>query len=116
MSMMVSFRKRLSLALFVGAILTTSTGAASGPQPLRPIAAIEIPGITGDFDHFAADEAGNRLFLAGEDHKTLEVFDLKSGRHLKTVNGFGAPHAIFYLPKKNQLIVTDGDAGVVRFL
>ena len=36
-----------------------------------------LPGFTGDFDHFAVDEIGGRLFLAGEDHKTVEVFDLR---------------------------------------
>lgn len=89
---------------------------AADPQPLRRIAAIDVPGVTGDFDHFAADQKGGRLFLAGEDHKTLEVFDLKTGHHLKTIEGFGAPHAIFYIPDNNRIIVTDGDAGVVRFL
>jgi len=40
------------------------------------------------------------------------VFDLKTGRHLKSVTGFGAPDAIFYLPKTNEIIVTDGEAGM----
>lgn len=107
--------------LFATAIILLLAGAAyprraAAPEPLRRVAAIDIPGITGDFDHLAADEKGGRLFVAGEDHKTLEVFDLKTGRHLKSVTGFGAPHAIFYLPKTNEIIVTDGEAGMVRFL
>ena len=111
------FLRRILLG---GSFLTLVSAAysyrAGDPQPLRRIAAIDVPGVTGDFDHFAADEKGGRLFLAGEDHKTLEVFDLKTGRHLKTVTGFGAPHAIFYMRENNQIIVTDGDAGAVRFL
>jgi hypothetical protein len=35
-----------------------------------------MPGFTGDFDHFGLDLRGNRLFLAAEEHKPVEVFDL----------------------------------------
>jgi len=83
---------------------------------LRLITSTPLPGITGDFDHFAVDEAGHRLFLAGEDHKTLEVFDLSTNRHIKSVKGFGTPHSIFFLPESNRILVTDGDSGVVQIL
>jgi len=46
--------------------------------PLKLIATTPMPGFTGDFDHFGLDLKGNRLFLAAEIHKTVEVFD--SGR------------------------------------
>jgi hypothetical protein len=114
---LTGFLRRILLGgIFLALASAGYSRRAADRQPLRRIAAIDIPGVTGDFDHFAADEKGGRLFLAGEDHKTLEVFDLKTGRHLKTVPGFGAPHAIFYTPEDNQIIVTDGEAGVVRFL
>ena len=50
---------------------------AQPPQvaPLRLETSIPMPGIKGDFDHFGADVEGNRLFLAAEEHKTVEVFD-----------------------------------------
>jgi DNA-binding beta-propeller fold protein YncE len=89
---------------------------AKHPVPLHRITAISVPGISGDFDHFAADEKGSRLFLAGEDHQTLEIFDLKSGRHLKSVTGFGTPHSVFYLPENNRILVTDSDPGVLHIL
>ena len=77
--------------------------------PLKLIETTPLPGFSGDFDHFAADLKGNRLFLAAEDHKTVEVFDLKSGKSIHSITGFGQPHAIVYLPDVNKLIVTDGD-------
>ncbi len=85
-------------------------------MPLRPIASVPLPGITGDFDHFAVDEKGGRLFLAGEDHKSLEVFDLKTGRHIKSIPGFGVPHSVFYMPETNRILVTDGDAAALQIL
>jgi DNA-binding beta-propeller fold protein YncE len=84
--------------------------------PLRLEGTIPLPGFTGDFDHFAVDEKGGRLFLAGEDHKTVEVFDLKTGRRLKSITGFGTPHSIIYLPENDHVLVTDGDKGMLQIL
>jgi len=67
-----------------------------------------LPGFSGDFDHFALDLKGKRLFLTAEDHKTVDVFDLE-GKHLQSITGFGQPHAALFLSDSNKLIVTDGD-------
>ncbi len=75
-----------------------------------------MPKFEGDFDHFAADVKGNRLFLAGEEKGTLEVFDLKSGKHLKTVEGLEEPHAIFFMPDHNRIIVTNSGDGMTKVL
>lgn len=81
--------------------------------PLRQVGSVPLPGISGDFDHFALDKKGGRLFLAGEDHKTLEVFDVKTGNHIKSLAGFGTPHSIFYQPESDRILVTDSDEGLV---
>ncbi|MGB7845349.1 MAG: hypothetical protein WBL63_07020 [Candidatus Acidiferrum sp.] len=86
------------------------------PAPLTLTHTVELPGITGDFDHFAIDLKGERLFLAGEDHKTLEIIDLKAGKHLRSLSGFGTPHSILYLPEKDEIYVTDGDDGAITIL
>lgn len=96
------------LAAVIGAAVIGAAGAADGNAALVLQGRTELPGYSGDFDHFAADVPGNRLFLAAEDHGTLEVFDLASGKHLKTVGGFETPHSIFMVPQKHQILVTDG--------
>jgi len=75
---------------------------------MKLVATTPLPGFTGDFDHFAVDLKGKRLFLAAEDHQTVEVFDL-DGKRITSITGFGQPHAILYMPEVNKLIVTDGD-------
>lgn len=70
-------------------------------------ATIPIPNVKGAFDHFAADVKGNRLFLAAEDHKSVEVFDLATARHLRSITGFDTPHSILYVPANDTLLVTD---------
>ena len=78
----------------------------AGPEaPLRLIGETPLAGYTGDFDHLAVDAPDGRLFVAAEDHGSLEVFDLASGVHLQTLAGFRAPHSLIYLPDTHELVV-----------
>ncbi len=85
-----------------------SRAHAQESSPMKLIATTPLPGFTGDFDHFAVDLKGKRLFLTAEDHKTVEVFDL-DGKRIKSIEGFGQPHAIHFMTDVNKFIVTDGD-------
>jgi DNA-binding beta-propeller fold protein YncE len=107
-------KKSLSMSL----MLFATFGVAQDKQPLKLAATIPLPGFSGDFDHFAVDLKGNRLFLAAEDHKTVEVFDLKTGKPIHSIAGFRAPHALLYLPESDKFIVTDGedDFGMVALV
>ncbi len=77
--------------------------------PLKLVVTTPMPGFTGDFDHFGLDLKGNRLFLAAEDQKTIEVFDLRTGKRIHSIEGFGHPLTMVYLPESNRLLVTNGD-------
>jgi DNA-binding beta-propeller fold protein YncE len=105
--------------LVIGGLLLLGLNIRLGAQeklPLKLVATTPLPGFSGDFDHFGLDLKGKRLFLAAEDHKTVEVFDL-DGKRLTSITGFGQPHAILYLPEVNKLIVTDGDGfGMVELV
>src|ERR1700757_3402949 len=103
-------------ALFALVFLWAACAAASDSAPLRLVNSVDLPKYSGDFDHFAADISGNRLFLAAEDHGTLEVFDLKSPNWLKTVKGFDTPHSSLYLPATQKLFVTDGGDSMSKVL
>jgi DNA-binding beta-propeller fold protein YncE len=88
--------------------LCALTLKAQDKLPLKLIATTPMPGFTGDFDHFGLDLKGNRLFLASEDQKTVEVFDLRTGERIHSIKGFGQPLTMTYLPESNRLIVADG--------
>jgi len=106
----------MAATLAGGAARAEGAPAAAADAPLKLVGHADLPGYTGDFDHFAYDAKGNRLFLAAEDHGTLEVFDLHSGEHLKTIKGFDTPHSIFYVPAKNRLLVTDSGESMTKVL
>src|SRR5690348_10697172 len=84
--------------IVLGVVFGVVVVMANERSPLKLVNSVDLPQYSGDFDHFAADVNGNRLFLAAEDHGTLEVFDLKSTKWLQTVKGFDVPHSILYFP------------------
>jgi hypothetical protein len=83
---------------------------------LKLIAKTTLPGFTGDFDHFGLDLKGNLLFLAAEEHKTVEVFDLRTGERIPSMEDSGQPLMMVYLPESNRLAVTDGGNSAVRLV
>jgi YVTN family beta-propeller protein len=109
--------RRLMLAIFslVLAVLAVSSNAQE-KFPLKLVATTPMPGFTGDFDHFGVDLKGNRLFLAAEDQKTVEVFDLRTGEWIHSIKGFGHPLTMAYLAESDRLIVTNGDTDDVAFV
>jgi DNA-binding beta-propeller fold protein YncE len=100
----------MMLALCLGVV------NAQEKPPLKLIKTTPMPGFTGDFDHFGADVKGNRLFLAAEEHKTVEVFDLRTGERIHSIEGFGKPLMMAYLPESNHLVVTDGGDSEVHLV
>jgi DNA-binding beta-propeller fold protein YncE len=84
--------------------------------PLRLVATTPMPGFTGDFDHFGLDLKGNRLFLAAEDQKTVEVFNLQTGERVHSIKGFEHPLTMAYLTESDRLIVTNGDTDDVALV
>ncbi len=92
------------------------SGVPAPESPLTITGHVDLPGYEGDFDHFAADVAGNRLFLAAEDHGTLEVFSLDKLERKATVKGpIETPHSILYMPDVHKLLVTDGGKSMSHY-
>ena len=104
-----------ALATAHGAHAQSTAARTAAPRPgaalpLKLVQTIPLPGYSGDFDHFAVDTDRGRLLLAAEDHGTLEVFDLKTFKHLQTVKGnIATPHSILVRPGAKTIIVTDSD-------
>src|SRR5258707_5967278 len=97
-------------------ILCAPAVKAQEKLPLKLITPSRMPGFTGDYDHFGLDLKGSRLFLAAEEHKTVEVFDLQTGERIHSIEGFGQPLMMVYLPESNHLVVTDGGDSAVQLV
>jgi DNA-binding beta-propeller fold protein YncE len=102
---MLTHKRFLAFAAASVALLPSSASLAQSSVKL--IHSVDLPGYSGDFDHFAVDYERNRLLLAAEDHGTLEVFDLKTYVHRRTVAGFGNPHSILVRHGIPTVFITD---------
>jgi DNA-binding beta-propeller fold protein YncE len=90
----------------------TKTAAKS---PLKLLSSILLPALKeGDFDHFAIDLEGHRLFLTAEENGKLLVFDTNSNKLVHVIEDLKAPHAVLYRKEFNKLLVVDGDESAVN--
>ena len=72
--------------------------------PLKLMQSIPLPALkAGDFDHFAPDVEGHRLFLTAEENGKLLVFDTNSNKLIHTIEELKAPHAVLYLKELNKI-------------
>ena len=100
----------LALLLLLGVTAKAQEGA-----PLKLAHTIPLPGLKdGDFDHFAPDVDGHRLFLTGEENDKVLVFDTSTNKLIHTIEESKAPHAILYRSDLKKLFVVEGDASAVK--
>jgi YVTN family beta-propeller protein len=96
-------------------LLLPTNSRAQTKEPLKLLAAISLPGLKdGDFDHFAPDIDGHRLFLTDEENDKVDVLDTTSNKRIHTIDGTKAPHAILYRKDLNKLFIVEGDASAVK--
>jgi DNA-binding beta-propeller fold protein YncE len=107
-------RRFLILLTVLGSSLAPIT-KAQVEEPLKLIQNIPMPNFgDGDFDHFAVDLKGHRLFLAAEDNSAVAVLDLNSNTLIHTITDLKAPHSMVYRSDVNKLFVVDGDAAEIK--
>jgi DNA-binding beta-propeller fold protein YncE len=82
--------------------------------PLTLQRTIALPGVTGKFDHFAYDSAGNRLFAAAAGNHSVEVIDLGSGKVVESLTGLGKPHGLAWIGETRRLFASDGVQGDLK--
>jgi DNA-binding beta-propeller fold protein YncE len=88
---------------------------AQEKAPLRLVQTITVPGVR-KWDHFGVDLKGNRLFVASEEEPAVEVFDLRTNRHLQSLSEFKEPHNVLPFPELKKIFVVDGEASEVKIL
>ena len=102
----------------VAVILCCVLLSASKPQHSDPLAIVDrivLPSLRdGDFDHFAVDLPGHRLFLAAEANGVVEVFDARRNKLTGSIQGLTAPHAVLFREDIRRLYVVDGDEPGVK--
>src|SRR2546427_10498268 len=107
--------KRMQVAVMALSVALAVNSKAQDHAPLKLVATIPLPGLKdGDFDHFAPDVDGHRLFLTAEENGKVQVLDTNTNKLIHTIEDVKAPHAILYLQDLKKLFIVEGDASAVR--
>src|SRR5438105_4896399 len=108
----------LAIFLTLCAAFVSRAPSQSLPMPtmsglLRLVQTSPLP-TEGYMDHLAVDVKGQRLFISGENNKSLIVVDLKTGNVVHETKGLGGnPRKPFYVPETNEIWTDLGDNTVV---
>jgi DNA-binding beta-propeller fold protein YncE len=100
-------------------VLTLACAGNSPAQekpPLRLVQTVPVPGVVRKWDHFGVDLKGNRLFVTSEEDPAVEVFDLKTTKHITSLTDFKEPHNVLAFPELKKIFVVDGGASEIKIL
>lgn len=97
------------------ALACVAPSIAQDKAPLTLVKTIDVPG-TRKWDHFGVDLKGNRLFVTSEEEPAVEVFDLKTNEHLRSLTDFKEPHNVLPFPELKKIFVVDGEASEIKIL
>ncbi len=84
-------------------------------DPLVLVKTIVLPGVNGRIDHLAVDLQNGRLFVAALGNNTLEVVDLRTGTHARSVKGLHEPQGIA-LPPDGKIVAVANAGGDLQLL
>jgi DNA-binding beta-propeller fold protein YncE len=103
--------------LFIFALVFACAAPSSAQEkaPLRLVQTIDVPGVR-KWDHFGVDLKGNRLFVASEEEPAVEVFDLRTNKHLQSLTEFKEPHNVVPFPDLKKIYIVDGEASEIKIL
>lgn len=98
------------------AALIAPLALATQSAPLVFVNAIELPGVEGRIDHLAVDQQSERLFVAALGNNSVEIADLRTTAHLRSLKGFREPQGILVIPNPSTIVVANGQGASVQFL
>src|SRR5438105_14846759 len=105
-----------ALLVIAGTLAIGCIQAALSQTPLALVGTIDLPAVEGRIDHLAYDTDAQRLYVAALGNNTVEVIDLKSSSHVKSVPGFREPQGIAVIPDAKLVAIANGQGDGVQFI
>ncbi len=94
--------------------IRTGEPEVSADQLAKNLTTTRMPGVQNHFDHLTPDLKNSRIFVVPEDNKSIEVYDIRSGKFVHSIKGIGVGHSVLYRPDIDRIFVTDGSEGALR--
>ena len=86
----------------------------SADQLAKNLTTTRMVGVPNHFDHLTPDLKHNRLFIVPEDNKSVEVYNIRTGKFIHSIKGIGVGHSVVYRADIDRIFVTDGSDGDVK--
>ena len=106
---------RGGIVLLVLGTMTIQVGA-SHDEPLTLVRSIELPHVEGRIDHLAFDAATERLYVAALGNNTVEVLDVRTDVHVRSLPGFREPQGIAVATNTRAVAVANGQGEGLQLL
>jgi DNA-binding beta-propeller fold protein YncE len=103
-----------SLSIFAFLICSVSGFCADSPAPLKLLATIPLPGITGRIDHLTIDLQHEIAFVSALGANTIVAVDIRHGKVIGSIAGLDEPQGLLYVPENGRLYIANGGDGSVR--
>jgi DNA-binding beta-propeller fold protein YncE len=97
--------------IFLMGMAMTRNLEAEEAGPLRLIQTIPLRNVEGRIDHMAVDLKGERLFIAALGNNTVEIVDLRAGKHTGTIGGLHEPQGVGFVAEFNKIFVANAQSG-----
>jgi DNA-binding beta-propeller fold protein YncE len=94
--------------------ITSGEPEVSKDQLAKNLTTTRMVGVQNHFDHLTPDLKNNRLFVVPEDNKTIEVYDIRTGKFIHSIKGIGVGHSVMYRADIDRIFVTDGSDGDLK--
>jgi DNA-binding beta-propeller fold protein YncE len=86
----------------------------SADQLAKNLTTTRMVGVQNHFDHLTPDLKNNRLFVVPEDNKSIEVYNIRTGKFVHSIKGIGVGHSVLYRSDIDKIFVTDGSDGDLK--
>ncbi len=103
--------KRRWNIFLIGLTAVAIKAQAGEPTRLRLVQTIPLPNVEGRIDHMAVDLRGQRLFVAVLGNNTMEVLDLRAGKHIRSIAGLHEPQGVGFIPEFSKIFVANAKGG-----
>jgi hypothetical protein len=76
---------------------------------------ISLPDVKGRIDHMDADIKKQVVFMSALGNNSLEIVDIKNGKHLFSIKKLSEPQGVVFIPQTNEIMVANGGNGSCQF-
>jgi len=76
---------------------------------------IFLPGVKGRIDHMDADAKRQVVFMSALGNNSLEIVDIKNGKHLYSIKKLSEPQGVIFIPPTDEIMVANGGNGSCQF-